>query len=304
MIKPDLSLNIAGLELANPVMTASGTFGYGLEFEPFGDLSKLGAVVVKGTTLEPRAGNAPQRVVETTGGMLNSIGLQNPGVEHFLSHYLPELLKRGVTTVVNMAGNTVDEYCRLTERLQQPGVHALELNISCPNVKAGGMAFGTDPKMASEVVSAVKRRTQLPLIVKLSPNVTDIVGMAQAVEAAGADSISLINTFVGMAVDLKRRRPVLGNVIGGLSGPAVKPLALRMVWQVSRAVQVPVIGLGGIMNADDALEFLLCGASAVQIGTANFVDPLTAWQVIDGIREYCLAEGIDRVTDLIGALQV
>lgn len=299
----DLSVQIGNWRLANPVMTASGTFGYGLEFEPYGQLSELGAVVVKGTTLEPRLGNRPQRVVETAGGMLNSIGLQNPGVHHFLQHYLPALQERQVTTVVNMAGNTVDEYCRLTELLQQPGIHALELNISCPNVKAGGMAFGTRPDLAAEVVRAVKPLTTLPLIVKLSPNVTDIVEMAKAVADAGADAISLINTFVGMAVDLHRRRPVLGNVIGGLSGPAIKPLALRMVWQVSRAVSLPVIGLGGIMTAEDALEFMVAGASAVQIGTASFVDPRTAWQVIAGMRQFCQQEGIDRIQDLVGTLQ-
>lgn len=304
MSTPKLSTEIAGLQLKNPVMTASGTFGYGLEFEPFGDLSELGAIVVKGTTLEPRLGNAPQRVVETVGGMLNSIGLQNPGVHHFLDHYLPRLRERNVTTVVNMAGNTVLEYCRLAELLPQPGVHALELNISCPNVKAGGMAFGTSPELAAEVVDAVKRLTKLPLIVKLSPNVTDIVEMAKAVEAAGADAISLINTFVGMAIDLRKRRPVLGNVIGGLSGPAIKPLALRMVWQVSRAVKLPVIGLGGIMTAEDALEFIVCGASAVQIGTANFVDPRTAWHVIAGIRQFCQDEGIADLQDLVGTLEL
>ncbi|MGI6357593.1 MAG: dihydroorotate dehydrogenase [Bacillota bacterium] len=303
MRTPDLSVSIGALHLENPVLTASGTFGYGLEFMPYGDLSQLGGVVVKGTTLEPRAGNPPQRVVETASGMLNSIGLENPGVEYFLQRYLPQLQQRQVTTIVNMSGNTVDEYCRLTERLQQPGIVALELNISCPNVKAGGMAFGTDPKLAAEVVRAVKPLTRLPLIVKLSPNVTDIVEMARVVEDAGADAISLINTFVGMAVDVRRRRPILGNIIGGLSGPAIKPLALRMVWQVSRAVQVPVIGLGGIMNAEDALEFIICGASAVQIGTANLVNPDTAWRVIDGIRQFCLNEGVASVQELIGTLR-
>ncbi len=303
MKTPDLSVTIGSLQLRNPVLTASGTFGYGLEFAPYGDLSQLGAVVVKGTTLEPRAGNPPQRVVETSAGMLNSIGLENPGVEYFLEHYLPKLQEQQVTTIVNMSGNTVEEYCRLTERLQQPGIAALELNISCPNVKAGGMAFGTDPKLAAEVVRAVKPLTRLPLIIKLSPNVTDIAEMARVVEDAGADAISLINTFVGMAVDLKRRRPILGNIIGGLSGPAIKPLALRMVWQVSQAVQVPVIGLGGIISAEDALEFIICGASAVQVGTANLVNPDTAWRVIDGIRQFCLHEGVASVQELIGTLR-
>lgn len=304
MNKPNLAVDIGGLQLRNPVITASGTFGYGLEFAPYGDLSKLGGISVKGTTLEPRAGNIPQRVVETAAGMLNSIGLENPGVEYFLAHYLPKLRERQVTTIVNMAGNTVPEYCQLTERLQQPGIAALELNISCPNVKAGGMAFGTRPELAAEVVTAVKRLTKLPLIVKLSPNVTDIVAMAKVVEESGADAISLVNTYVGMAVDLRRRRPILGNVIGGLSGPAIKPMALRMVWQVSRAVKVPVIGLGGIMNAQDALEFIVCGASAVQIGTANFVNPHIAWEIIDGIRQFCQDEGIAVIKDLVGTLQV
>lgn len=300
----DLGVNIAGLQLKNPVLTASGTFGYGLEFRPFGDLSELGAIVVKGTTLKPRAGNKPQRIVETASGMLNSIGLENPGVEYFLANYLPQLRELGVTTVVNLAGNTVDEYCELAARLQQPGIAALELNISCPNVAAGGMAFGTSEAAVHEVVSRVRQHCQLPLIVKLSPNVTDIAGIAQVAEAAGADAISLINTLLGMAVDTRTRRPILGNVVGGLSGPAIKPVALRMVWQVAQAVQVPVIGMGGIMTANDAIEFLLCGASAVQIGVGNFVDPNTAWQVIAGIESYLKQQGLTSVRELIGSLKI
>lgn len=300
----DLGVNIAGLRLKNPVLTASGTFGYGLEFRPFGDLSELGAIVVKGTTLKPRAGNKPQRIVETASGMLNSIGLENPGVEYFLANYLPQLRELGVTTVVNLAGNTVDEYCELAARLQQPGIAALELNISCPNVAAGGMAFGTSEAAVHEVVSRVRQHCQLPLIVKLSPNVTDIAGIAQVAEAAGADAISLINTLLGMAVDTRTRRPILGNVVGGLSGPAIKPVALRMVWQVAQAVQVPVIGMGGIMTANDAIEFLLCGASAVQIGVGNFVDPNTAWQVIAGIESYLKQQGLTSVRELIGSLKI
>ncbi|NLW17508.1 MAG: dihydroorotate dehydrogenase [Firmicutes bacterium] len=300
----DLSVNIGSLKLKNPVLTASGTFGYGLEFRNFGDLSALGGVVVKGTTLEPRAGNPPQRIVETAAGMLNSIGLENPGVDHFLAHYLPQLRDLGVTTVVNLAGNTVEEYCQLAARLQQPGIAALELNISCPNVKAGGMAFGTSEAAVHEVVEQVRRHCQLPLIVKLSPNVTDIARMAQVAEAAGADAISLINTLLGMAVDIRTRRPVLGNMVGGLSGPAIKPVALRMVWQVAQAVKVPVIGMGGIMSAEDAIEFLLCGASAVQIGAANFVEPTTAWRVIDGIAAYLAEQGMTSVQELIGGLQI
>ena len=304
MRQVDLGVDIGSLRLSNPVLTASGTFGYGLEFRSFGDISALGGIVVKGTTLEPRAGNRPQRVVETAAGMLNSIGLENPGVDYFLTHYLPELRDLGVTTIVNMAGNTVEEYCRLTERLQQPGVAALELNISCPNVKAGGMAFGTSETAVYEVVGQVKRHTSLPLIVKLSPNVTDIASIAQAAEAAGADAISLVNTLLGMAVDTRTRRPILGNVVGGLSGPAIKPVALRMVWQVAQAVRVPVIGLGGIMTANDALEFIICGASAVQIGAANFIEPGTAWQVIDGIASYLREQGLSSVRELVGSLQV
>lgn len=300
----DLSINIGGLQLKNPVLTASGTFGYGLEFRSFGDISALGGVVVKGTTLKPRAGNRPQRIVETAAGMLNSIGLENPGVEYFLANYLPQLRDLGVTTIVNLSGNTVDEYCELAERLQQPGIAALELNISCPNVEAGGMAFGTSEAAVHEVVERVRLHSRLPLIVKLSPNVTDIARIAKVAEAAGADAISLINTLLGMAVDVRTRRPILGNIVGGLSGPAIKPVALRMVWQVAQAVKVPVIGLGGIMTANDALEFLICGASAVQIGAANFVEPETAWQVIDGIASYLQEQGLASVQELIGSLQV
>ena len=300
----DLAVNIAGLQLKNPVLTASGTFGYGLEFRSFGELSDLGGIVVKGTTLEPRAGNQPQRIVETASGMLNSIGLENPGVDYFLANYLPQLRQLGATTIVNLAGNTVDEYCELTDRLQQPGIAALELNISCPNVAAGGMAFGTSEAAVHEVVSKVRQRCRLPLIVKLSPNVTDIAGIAKVATNAGADAISLINTLLGMAVDTRTRRPVLGNVVGGLSGPAIKPVALRMVWQVAQAVQVPVIGMGGIMTATDAIEFLLCGASAVQIGVGNFVDPTTAWQVVAGIENYLAEQGLTSVRELIGSLKV
>lgn len=300
----DLSISIGSLQLQNPVLTASGTFGYGLEFRDFGDLSALGGVVVKGTTLKPRAGNRPQRIVETAAGMLNSIGLENPGVDYFLAHYLPQLRELGVTTIVNLAGNTIDEYCELAERLQQPGVAALELNISCPNVEAGGMAFGTSEEAVHQVVRQVRQYTQLPLIVKLSPNVTDIARIAMVAEEAGADAISLINTLLGMAVDIRTRRPLLGNIVGGLSGPAIKPVALRMVWQVAQAVKVPVIGMGGIMTAIDAIEFLLCGASAVQIGAANFVEPTTAWRVIDGIAEYMEEQGFASVRELSGSLMI
>lgn len=298
-----LEVKIGSLVLKNPVLTASGTFGYGLEFEPFGDIKSLGGVIVKGTTLEPRHGNPPQRVFETPAGMLNAIGLQNPGVDHFLTHYLPQLRDRQVTTIVNISGNTVDEYVKLTEKLHVPGVDALEVNISCPNVKAGGMAFGTSTELAGEVVKAVRKVSTLPLIVKLSPNVTDVAAVAKAVEAAGADAVSLVNTFLGMAVDLKRRKPVLGNVVGGLSGPAIKPLALRMVWQVARAVDVPVIGLGGIMTAEDALEFILCGASAIQVGTACFINPRAPWEIANGIADY-LQQQNTTLREFTGSLQV
>lgn len=304
MTNPDLSIDIAGLKLKNPVLSASGTFGYGLEFQEFGDLGALGALVVTGTTLEPRAGNRPPRIFETAAGLLNSIGLENPGVDYFIKEHLPRLRALGATTIVNMAGNTVDEYCRLTERLQLPNIAALELNISCPNVEAGGMAFGVSEEAVFDVVKEVKGISRLPIIVKLSPNVTDIVAIARAAQAAGADAISLINTLLGMAVDVGTRRPHLGNVVGGLSGPAIKPVALRMVWQVAQAVQIPVIGLGGIMTAEDALEFLICGASAVQIGSANFVEPDTSWRVIEGIEAYLKKQGLKSVGELVGSLQL
>ena len=302
---PDLSVNIGKLQLQNPVLTASGTFGYGMEFQTFGDLAALGGIIVKGTTLEPRLGNPPQRIVETHAGMLNSIGLENPGIDYFLQHYLPPLVETGATVIVNVAGNTVADYCELAERLNvADGVAAVELNISCPNVKAGGMAFGTREDLVQEVVEQVRRHCQLPLIVKLSPNVTDIARMAQVADAAGADAFSFVNTFLGMAVDSQTRRTILANVVGGLSGPAIKPIALRMVWQVAQAVQIPVIGLGGIMDAEDAVEYIICGASAIQIGTANFVNPRIAWQVIAGISAYLSEHNIPSLSDLIGSLQL
>lgn len=295
-----LGINIAGIKMKTPVMTASGTFGFGMEYRDFVDLNQIGAVVVKGTTLQPRPGNKGRRIAETPAGMLNSIGLENPGVEEFLQTILPQLTQYDVPIIVNISGNTVEEYGELAALLTAPGVAGLELNISCPNVKEGGIAFGTQCTSAAAVVEAAKRNTNLPVIVKLSPNVTDIVEMAQAVEQAGADAISLINTLLGMAIDIHKWRPVLGNVVGGLSGPAVKPVAVRMVWQVAQAVKVPIIGMGGIVTAEDAVEFMLAGASAVAVGTGNFVNPRAAESVAEGIKEYLQKRGLSHVKQLVG----
>lgn len=301
--EPDLRVSVGSLRLRNPVMTASGTFGYGREFESYVNLHRLGAVVVKGISLAPRPGNPPPRVVETACGMLNAIGLENVGVERFISEKLPYLQGVGATVVVNILGDSVAEYGELAARLADvPGIAALEVNISCPNVKHGGVAFGTDPRMAGEVTRAVKERAGRPVIVKLSPNVTDITAIARAVEGEGADAVSLVNTLLGMAVDLRSRRPRLANVVGGLSGPAIKPVALRMVWQTSRAVKIPVIGIGGIITAEDALEFILAGASAVQVGTASFVNPRAADEIIHGIRAYLEEQRLSSVRELIGGL--
>ncbi|MBP2645506.1 MAG: Dihydroorotate dehydrogenase [Firmicutes bacterium] len=295
-----LAVTIAGISMKTPVMTASGTFGFGPEYSDFVDLNTIGAIVVKGTTLAPRAGNSGCRIAETPAGMLNSIGLENPGSDEFLKATLPKLKKYDVPIIVNISGNTVEEYGKLAAKLSVNGVAGFELNISCPNVKEGGIAFGTVPQSAAAVVREVKKNTHLPVIAKLSPNVTDIVAMARAVEEAGADAISLINTLLGMAIDTKSWRPVLGNVVGGLSGPAVKPVALRMVWQVANAVNVPVIGMGGIMTALDAVEFLLAGASAVAVGTANFVNPYAAAEVAEGLCEYLKERGLSHVQKLVG----
>ena len=301
---PDLRVNIGSLELQNPVMTASGTFGYAREFEDLVNLHRLGGIIVKGISLEPRAGNPPQRIVETPCGMLNAIGLQNVGVERFIAEKMLYLKGIGVPVIVNVLGDTVEEYRQLTRRLRGvEGIAALEVNISCPNVKKGGVAFGTVPSMAATVTEAVKKAADVPVMVKLSPNVADIVEMAKAVEAGGADSISLVNTLIGMAIDLKRRKPVLANVIGGLSGPAIKPVALRMVYQAAGAVKIPVIGIGGIENTEDALEFILAGATAVQIGTANFINPRVSEEVVEGIGDYVKANQLKSIRDLIGALE-
>jgi len=303
-MKPDMSVEIAGLKLRNPVMTASGTFGYGEEFKDYVDLEKIGAFVTKGLSLKPRAGNPTPRIVETPGGMLNAIGLQNVGIDAFIQKKVPFLRIVNTPAIANFFGYTPDEYAELAARLDAiPEVAALEVNISCPNVKQGGIVFGTDPACAASVVAACRAATRKTLIVKLSPNVTDIVEMAQACEGAGADALSVINTLTGMAIDLERRRPVLANVTGGLSGPAIKPIALRMVWQVARAVKVPVIGIGGIMSATDALEFILAGATAVQVGTASFVNPNASQEIAEGMEQWLVARGIADIKSLIGALE-
>ena len=300
----NLSVNIGNLRLKNPVMTASGTFGYGLEFADFVPLDGLGAIIVKGTTLRPREGNDYPRMAETPMGMLNCVGLQNKGVDYFCEHIYPQLLPTGGTYIVNVSGSSPEDYAECAARVDAlEGIPAIELNISCPNVKDGGMAFGVTTKGAASVVKAVRERYSKTLIVKLSPNVTDIAEIARAVEAEGADSVSLINTLMGMAVDIEKRRRVLSIGTGGLSGPAVKPVALRMVYQVARAVSIPVIGLGGIMTAEDAIEFLMCGATAIEIGTANFIDPTVTIKVRDGINDWLDRHGCASVQDIIGTIE-
>lgn len=302
---PDLRVDIGSLELQNPVMTASGTFGYAREFEHLVNLHRLGGIIVKGISLEPRPGNPPQRIAETPCGMLNAIGLQNVGVDRFITEKIPYLKGIGVPVVVNILGDSINEYQLITERLVGvEGIAALEVNISCPNVKKGGVAFGSQPKLAAAVTEAVKTVADVPVMVKLSPNVTDIAEMAKAVEDGGADSISLINTLIGMAIDLEKKKPVLANVIGGLSGPAIKPVALRMVYQTAAAVKIPVIGIGGIETAEDALEFMLAGASAVQVGTANFVNPKVSEELVDGISDYVKTQKLLSIRELIGALEL
>jgi dihydroorotate dehydrogenase (NAD+) catalytic subunit len=301
---PDLTTKLGPLELKNPVMTASGTFGYGLEYEPLVDLDALGAIVVKGLSLRPMAGNPPPRIVETACGMLNAIGLANIGLEAFLRDKLPGLRKFNVKVVVNIYAHHIDEYGELAACLKGvEGVHALEVNVSCPNVECGGMAFGIDPAMAARVTETVAKHTDKPVIVKLSPNVTDITLVARAVEGAGADILSLINTITGMAVDIETRTPKLANIFGGLSGPAIKPVALRMVYQVAQAVKIPLIGMGGIMDYRDALEFFIVGAHAVQIGTANFVRPGASQEVVEGLTKYCADHGIKKIGEMVGSLK-
>jgi len=302
---PNLKVNIGSLELRNPVMTASGTFGYGREFEPFVDLERLGAIVVKGLSLEPAKGNPPPRIVETASGMLNAIGLENIGVDAFEEEKLPFLKRLDVPVIANIYGRTVDEYVKMVQAVDRiDGIAGIEVNISCPNVKAGGMEFGTDPGSAYRLVKAARCHTEMPLIVKLSPNVTDISEIALQVEKAGADAVSLINTLAGMAIDAKTGRPRLANVIGGLSGPAIKPIALRMVWETAQRVDIPVIGVGGIMTAEDALEFLIAGATAVQIGTANFINPRATIEIIDGIDAFMDKMGLADLSQIVGSLEV
>ncbi len=301
----DISVELNGLHLKNPVMTASGTFGYGYEYDDFIDVSSLGGIIVKGTTLKAREGNPYPRLAETPQGMINAVGLQNKGVDYFCKQINPKLTKYTTNVLVNVSGSTIDDYVATAERINElDNIPAIELNISCPNVKEGGMAFGTSPESAAKVVEAVRRVYRKHLMVKLSPNVTSIADIARAVEAAGADSVSLINTLLGMAIDAETRRPVVSTVTGGLSGAAVKPVALRMVWQVYNAVNIPVVGLGGIMCARDAIEFIIAGASAIQVGTANFIDPTITVKIVDGIKEYMERHAIGSIGELRGSLQV
>lgn len=301
----DLGVKIKDLYFKNPVMTASGTCGFGQEIADFVDLSKLGGVVMKGTTLKHREGNNYPRMAETPSGMLNAVGLQNKGVDNFVKNIYPTIKDVDSNFIVNVNGSTIEEYVELTERINElDKIPAIELNISCPNVKEGGMAFGVSCPSAEAVVKAVRAVYSKPLIVKLSPNVTNIAEIAKAVEGQGADAVSLVNTFLGMAIDAEKRKPVLSTITGGLSGPAIKPIALRMVWQVAQAVKVPVVGMGGIMNATDAIEFMLAGATAVQVGTAIFIDPTIPVQIVDGINEYLDRHNMKSVTELIGALNV
>lgn len=299
-----LAVDLGGLSMKNPVTTASGTFAAGREYSDFVDVAALGAVTTKGVSLNGWEGNESPRIAETPSGMLNSIGLQNPGVEHLIANELPWLREAGATSIVNVSGHSVEEYARVIEVLERSGLaDAYEVNISCPNVDAGGMTFGTDPKSAADVVSRCRDATKRPLVVKLTPNVTDVPEIARAVEAAGADAVSLINTLLGMAIDARRRKPQLARVVGGLSGPAVKPVALRMVWEVHRAVNVPLLGMGGISNGTDAVEFMLAGATSIAVGTANFIEPTATVNVIDGIIDYCESQGVSDVNELIGALE-
>ena len=301
----ELRVNIGKLSLKNPVMTASGTFGYGVEYADFFDISRLGGIFVKGTTIQPREGNDYPRLAETPSGMLNAVGLQNKGADYFIDHIYPTIKDINTNMIVNVSGSSIETYVKCAEKMASlEKIPAIELNISCPNVKQGGMAFGVTAKGAAEVVKAVRQVYPKTLIVKLSPNVTDITKIAKAVEAEGADSVSLINTILGMAINAEKRKPVLSTITGGLSGPCVKPIALRMVWQTYKAVKIPIIGLGGISNWKDAVEFMLAGATAIQIGTYNFIDPAVSVKVIDGINEYCDRHGFKSASELTGALEL
>ena len=300
-----MRVSIGNLQLRNPIMTASGTFGYPREFDSLVDLNSLGAIIVKGISLEPRPGNPPPRIIETACGMLNAIGLENVGVERFITDKLPYLQKLDSPIIINILGDSIDEYANLAARLNKvEGIGALEVNISCPNVKKGGVAFGTNASMAAAVTNAIRQATTLPIIVKLSPNVTDVTVIAQAVEDAGADAVSLINTLLGMAIDIHSKKPRLANIVGGLSGPAIKPVALRMVWQTAKAVTIPVIGIGGIGTTEDALEFLIAGATAIQVGTANFYQPTAAIDIVAGLEKYILDQGMDSIHNVINSLKV
>lgn len=299
----DLSVNIGSLNLKNPVLTASGTFGYGKEFADFIDLSRLGGYIIKGTTLEPREGNPYPRMAETPSGMLNAVGLQNKGVDYFIEHIYPQIRDYDSELIVNVSGARIEDYQEVCRRLAPlDKINAVEVNISCPNVKQGGMAFGTTCAGASQVAKAVREAWPKTLIVKLSPNVTDITEIAKAVESEGADAVSLINTMLGMAIDVERRRPCLSTITGGLSGPAVRPVAVRMVWQTAKAVSIPVIGLGGIMNGRDALEFIMAGATAIQVGTANFIDPQATVKIVDYIEDYCTRHGFSSIDEIRGII--
>lgn len=306
--KPNLEVEIAGIKLKNSVITASGTFGYGEEFSPFIDLDKLGAMVLKGITLKPKIGNPPPRVIETPSGMLNSIGLQNVGVEMLIKEKLPYLQKFNTPVIINISGETIEEYIELARRLgevsKEMGVAGLEVNISCPNVKKGGMVWGTDAQATYKIINSIRKTTPLPLIAKLTPNITDIKTIAQAAEEAGADALSLINTLVGMAIDIDSRKPKLANISGGLSGPAVKPVALWLVWQVFQTVNIPVIGIGGIIKVEDALEFIIAGARAIEIGTANFVNTRVTIEIIEGIEKYLTENNIKDVNELVGSMKI
>lgn len=299
----DLSISIGNLKLKNPVMTASGTFGNGSEFEDFLDISRLGAIILKGTTIEPREGNPYPRMAETPSGMLNAVGLQNKGIDYFEKHIYPKVAEYDTNVIVNINGSYIEDYIALAERIGKlDKIPAIELNISCPNVKMGGMAFGTNPESAREVTRAVRAVYSKVLIVKLSPNVTDIAAFARIAEEEGADSVSLVNTLLGMSVDVNTMKPSLSTITGGLSGPAIKPVALRMVWQVARAVRIPVIGMGGIMSAKDAVEFFLAGASAIQVGTASFIDPQASVKIAEGIMNYLIEKGFSNIKDIIGLI--
>ena len=304
MSKPNLNVEVCGVKFKNPLIAASGTYGFGREFNKLDDIATLGGISVKGLALKPRLGNPPSRIAETPMGMLNSVGLQNPGVDAFIAEELPWLRQRDLAVIANIAGSTVDDYCQMAEKFQNQPVEMLELNISCPNVKEGGVAFGTRPESILEITRQVKRHAMQPLMVKLSPNVADIGEAALAAQEGGADAISLINTLTGMAVDVYKRRPILANVTGGLSGPAVKPVALRMVYQASHKVKIPVVGMGGIMTGEDVAAFMLCGASAVMVGTANLADPMACPRILREFEEYLARTQVSCASDLVGKLEV